>query len=182
MFDGDAAAGDAGTTGLPPGVMVSQPTGSNQLTALPLILSSDAAGVPVFVTASPQPAMFAPATPLTPLPSPIHAPPPPAALPSASGSMAVGGAPVTVKSSAMSLPLHAPPPSVAAAAVAAAAAHGGIFFQHFGADPPTSAPIVSDVTSPVFDFPMTSPGSEMCLQPPPHPPLHPAVNMTSYVH
>jgi len=150
-----------------PGVMASQPTGAAQLSALPVILSSDAPGAPFFIAASPQAAMFAPG-PLTPLPSPgIQAPPPPGPL--GSGSVV----PATVKSSAMSLPLHAPPP-------AAAAAHG-VFFQHFTRDPsaPVSAPVISDVTSPIFDFPMTSPGSEMCLQAT-HP-LHPA-NMTSYVH
>jgi len=149
-----------------PGMMASQPAGAAQLTALPVILSSDAAGAPVFIAASPQAAMFAPGA-LTPLPSPgIHAPPPP----SVSGS-------ATVKSSAMSLPLHIPPPS------AAVAGHG-VFYQHVNTDPsaPASAPVVSDVTSPIFDFPMTSPGSEICVQPPlPTHPLHPT-NMTSYVH
>jgi len=159
---------DAGATGMP-GVMASQPTGAGQMTALPIILSSDAAGAPVFIAASPaQAPMFAPA-PLTPLPSPgIQAPPPHPGQP-VSGSVG----PATVKSTGMSLPLHAPPP--------ATATHG-IFFQHFATDPsaPASAP-VSDVTSPVFDFP-TSPGSEMCIHPPlPTHPLHPA-NMTSFVH
>jgi len=154
-----------------PGVMASQPTGAGQLTALPIILSSDAAGAPVFIAASPQAAMFAPA-PLTPLPSPGIQPAPQAG-PPVSGSIA----PATVKSSAMSLPLHAPPPA------AAAAAHG-VFFQQISTDPsaPANAPVVTDVTSPIFDFPMTSPGSEMCLPPPlPTHPLHPA-NLTSYVH
>lgn len=150
-----------------PGVMASQPAGG-ALTALPIILSSDAAGAPVFIAASPQSAMFAQG-PLTPLPSPnIHAPPP--------AGPPVSVAPSTVKSTAMSLPLHAPPP--------AAAAPHGVFIQHLSTDPsaPASAPVVTDATSPIFDFPMTSPGTEICLQPPPpaHP-LHPA-NMTSYVH
>ena len=162
----------AGATGMP-GMMASQPAGAAQLTALPVILSSDAAGAPVFIAASPQAAMFAPGA-LTQLPSPgIHAPPPPHAGPPASGSVA--GA--TVKSSAISLPLHIPPPS------AAVAGHG-VFYQHVNPDPsaPASAPVVSDVTSPIFDFPMTSPGSEICVQPPlPTHPLHPT-NMTSYVH
>jgi len=153
-----------------PGIMASQPTGGAQLTALPVILSSDAAGAPVFIAAPPQSAMFAQG-PLTPLPSPnIHAPPP------AGPPVSVSVAPATVKSTTMSLPLHAPPP-------AAAAAHG-IFFQQMSTDQsaPASAPVVSDVTSPIFDFPMTSPGTEICLQaPPPAHPLHPA-NMTSYVH
>ena len=154
-----------------PGLVASQPSSGAQMTALPVILSSDAAGTPIFIAASPQAAVFAQG-PLTPLPSPaaIHAPPP------AAPSVPVSVAPATVKSSTMSLPLHIPPP--------AAAAGQGVFFQQINTDPsaPPSAPVATDVTSPMFDFPMTSPGSEVCLQSPPHPhPLHPA-NMTSYVH
>jgi len=152
-----------------PGVMASQTAGNGQLAALPVILSSDAAGAPIFIAASPQAAMYAPG-PLTPLASPgIQAPPP------AGPPVSVSVTPAPVKSTAISLPLHIPPPPTVAAA-----GHG-VFYQQIGTDPsaPASAPGATDVTSPIFDFPMTSPGSEMCLQPP-HP-LHPA-NLTSYVH
>jgi len=160
-----------------PGVMASQPPGGGQMTALPVILSLDASGAPVFIAASPQAAMFAAQGPHTPLPSPgIHAPPPP--VPAAAGpTVSAVSAAATVKSSAVSLALHAPP--VAPPPAAAGTATHGVFFQHMSTDQsaPASAPVITDVTSPIFDFPMTSPGSEMCLQ---HP-LHTA-NLTPYVH
>jgi len=170
-------AADVGAAGMP-GLMAASPpaAGAPQLTALPVILSSDSTGAPVFIAAAPpQATMFAPA-PLTPLPSPGTA-----HTPGATTAASVGAAPV--KSTApMSLPLlHAGPPPPQAAA--AAAAHG-VFYQPISCTDPSaaassSAPAANDVTSPVFDFPMTSPSAEICLQP--SHPLHPA-NMTSYVH